>query len=117
VFEQQHRVGVGERSAEHAPGVVDGGRGQHLDAGDVGVPALQAVGVLGGELAAGAGGHADHQRHVELATGHVAQGGRVVEDLVQGQQAEVDRHDLHDRAQTAKGGTDARPHDGRLRQW
>ena len=72
--------------------------------------------MLRGELPAGAGGHPDHQRHVELAAGHVQQGGGVVEDLVEGQQAEVDGHDLDDRPHPAQGGADAGADERRLRQ-
>ena len=72
--------------------------------------------MLGGELASGAGGHPDHHRHVDLAAGHVEQCGGVVEDLVQGQQAEVDRHDLHDRPHPTDGGPDPGADEGRLRQ-
>ena len=53
VLEDQYRVGVLQRCPQHAAGVGQGGGREHLDAGDVGVPALQAVGVLGGDLAAG----------------------------------------------------------------
>jgi hypothetical protein len=44
------------------------------------------------------------------------QGGRVVDDLIQGQQAEVDGHDLHDGAHAAEGGTDAGTEEGVLGQ-
>ena len=72
------------------------------------IPSLQRMGVLGGQLLACAGGHADHQRHVELTARHVQQGGGGVEDLVQGQEAEVDRHHLDNRTHAAQGRTDSR---------
>ena len=84
--------------------------------GDVGVPALEAVGVLGAELAPGPGGHPDHDRHVELAARHVEQGRRVVHDLVEGKQAEVHRHDLDDGSHPAEGGADAGTDEAGLRQ-
>ena len=52
--------------------------------------------------------HADHHRHVELAARHVEEGGGVVHDLVQRQQAEVDGHDLDDRPHPAQRRADAR---------
>ena len=116
VLEDEHRVGVGEGGPEHAAGVVEGGRREDAQPGDVGVPALQAVRVLRGELAAGAGGHPDHERYVELAAGHVQQRRRVVEDLVEGEQAEVDRHDLDDGPHAAQRGADAGADERRLRQ-
>lgn len=76
----------------------------------MGVPAFQAVGVLGAQLPARPGGHPDHQGDVELPAGHVQEGSRVVHDLVQGQQAEVDRHDFHDGPHAAERRADARPH-------
>src|SRR6266700_3582552 len=116
VLEEQDRVGVLQGSPQHATGVLEGRRREHLDAGNVGVPAFQAVGVLGGELAAGPGGHADDQRDAELPTRHVQDRGGIVDDLVQRQQAEVDGHDLHDGPHTAQGGADSGTDEGRLRQ-
>ena len=72
--------------------------------------------MLGRELAAGAGGHADHERHVELTARHVQQRGRGVHDLVERQQAEVDRHDLDDRSHPAERRADAGADEARLRQ-
>lgn len=62
--------------------------------------------MLGTKLASGPGSHPDHQRHVELAAGHVQQGCGVVHDLVEGQEAEVDGHDLHDGSHPAERGAD-----------
>ena len=63
-----------------------------------------------------AGRHPDHQGHVELSAGHVQQRGRVVHDLVERQQAEVDGHDLDDRPHAAERGPDAGADERRLRQ-
>ena len=98
MLEDQHRVGLLQRRPEHATRVLDGRRRQHPDARDVGIPAFETVGVLRGELPPAAGRHADHQRHAELIAGHVPDRRRIVEDLVERQQAEIDRHDLDDRA-------------------
>ena len=87
---------------------------EHLDARDVGVPAFQAVRMLGGELAAGAGRHADDQRHGKLAARHVRDGRRIVEDLVEGEQAEIAGHDLDDRAQSGHRRADAGADEGAL---
>ena len=72
--------------------------------------------MLGGELAAGAGRHADHQRHAELVARHVAHRGRGVEDLVEREQAEIHRHQLDDRAHAGHRGADARAGEAGLRQ-
>ena len=75
--------------------------------GHVRVPALEAVRVLGAELAAGAAGHADDERDVDLAVRHVVQLRRVVDDLVDREQAEVDRHQLDHRLQAGHRRADA----------
>ena len=66
------------------------------------------------ELSSATGGHADDERNAELAARHVAQRGGIVDDLIQGEQAEVDRHHLHDRPHAADGCADARTDEGRL---
>ncbi|GAA0922537.1 hypothetical protein GCM10009559_06150 [Pseudonocardia zijingensis] len=72
--------------------------------------------MLGGELAAGAGRDPHDERYGELAARHVQQGGGVVEDLVEREQAEVHRHDLDDRPHPAQGGADPGADERRLRQ-
>ncbi len=96
--------------------VLHRGRRQHLDARDVGVPAFQAVRVLGGQLLAAAGRHANDNRHVELAARHVQQRGRVVENLVGGQHAEVAGHDLDDGPHAGQRRADAGAGEDRLGQ-
>jgi len=52
------------------------------------------VAVLGAELERGATGTADHQRHPDLAVRHVAHLRGRVDDLIDRQQREVERHHL-----------------------
>jgi len=111
-----HRVGIGERRRQHPPGVGDRGRCEHLEPRDVGEPDLETVRMLRRELPARTGGHPDHQRHRELAGRHVPQGGGIVDDLVEGQEREVDRHDLHDRPEAGHGRADARAQEGVFRE-
>ena len=73
--------------------------------------------VLGRELVAGASGHADDHGHLDLAPEHVADLGCVVDDLVVGDQREVDRHHLHDWAQAEHGGAYGRADDDLLGDW
>jgi hypothetical protein len=82
--------------------------GDHQQSGDKSVDDLEAVGVLGRELMAGAARHPDDQGHLGLAAEHVADLGRVVHDLVIGDEREVDRHQLHDGAQPQHGRPDCR---------
>jgi hypothetical protein len=115
-LEDDHRVRALERGLQHATRVVDG-RGCHdAESRDVRVPDLETVRVLRSELTARSGRHADHHWHRELAAGHVAQRCRVVHDLVDREQAEVDGHHLDDRPQASHRGADARADERRFRQ-
>ncbi len=98
VLEDEHGIGVFERRPQHSARIFDGGRRKHLDAGDVRIPSLQAVRVLGGKLAPRPSRHADHERHAELVTRHVPDRGGTVQNLVEREEAEIDRHDLDDGA-------------------
>ena len=111
VLDEYDRVLVADRGLQQALGV--GGCRGHGDeqAGDVQEHRLQAVRVGRAELVAGALGHADHQRHGHLAAEHVADVGGVVDDLVEREQREVDRHQLDHRAQTGHRRADAHAHD------
>jgi hypothetical protein len=71
VLEDDHRVRIVQRGAQHPARVLHRCGREHLQPRHVGVPALQAVRVLGGELAPRAARHADHDRDAELAARHV----------------------------------------------
>ena len=116
VLEDEHWVGIVQRWLQHPSEVVRRGRGQDPDAWDVRVPALQAVRMLGRDLPARTGGHADHERHVELPARHVEDRRRVVHDLIEREQAEVHGHDLHDGPQARHGRADAGADEGGLGQ-
>ncbi len=64
----------------------------------MGIPGLQHLRVLRAALRSTAAGRAYDQRHLRLPTEHVAHFGGAVDDLVGGQYAEVDGHDLDDGA-------------------
>ena len=84
--------------------------------GNVRVPALQTVRMLGRDLAARTGRHPDHERHAELIARHVTHGCRRVQNLVQRQQAEIDGHQLDDRSHAGHRSADARAGEPGLRQ-
>ena len=107
MFEDDHRVRVGERGRQHPARILGRRRGDHLESRNVREPTLQAVGVLGGQLPTGSRGRAHHEGDGELATRHVQQRRGGVHQLVERQQAEVDRHDLDDRAQPHHRGANA----------
>jgi hypothetical protein len=106
IFEDQHRVRVLERGPEHAARIFERCRGQHLEARNVRVPALETVRMLGGKLTAGAGRHADYQWNAELIARHMAHRRGGVEDLVERQETEVHRHQFDDRPHTGHRGAD-----------
>ena len=116
VLEDHHRIGICQRRAEHAVCILHRRGRQHLDARDVGVPALEAVRVLGGELPARPGGHPDHERNAELPAGHVAQRRGGIHDLIERQKAEVHRHHFDDRPQPAQRRADPDTDEAQLRQ-
>jgi hypothetical protein len=60
--------------------------------------------------------HADDERDRELAARHIRDRSGVVEDLIERQHAEVDRHDLNDRPHPRHCCANARSHIGALRQ-
>ena len=72
--------------------------------------------MLGRELASGARRHPNHHRDRELAARHVPDRRGVVHDLVDAEQAEIDRHDLDDRLRAAERGADGRADEGRFRE-
>ena len=66
---------------------------------------------------AGSGDGANDEGNGELTAGHIADLGGVVDDLVHGQEAEVDSHQLHHRAEADHSCAHAGAHDNRLGQW
>ena len=65
----------------------------------------------GPQLVARALGHAHHERHAGLPAEHVVDVGGVVDDLIERQQREVDRHQLDHGAQADHRGADAHADD------
>ena len=84
---------------------------RHEQPGHVQEQRLQAVRVGRAELVAGALGHAHDQRHARLAAEHVVDVRGVVDDLVEREQREVDRHQLDDGAQARHRRADAHADD------
>jgi len=97
VLENHHRVGIGDGGQQQSLGVVRGRRLHHLQAGHMRQPRLQALAVLRGRPGAGAGREAHHQRHRYRAAQHVAQLGRLVDDLFHGECREVRELELEHR--------------------
>ena len=115
VLQEDDRVVVADGALQEPLGVGRGGRVGHVHAGAVHEVGFQRLGVLGRQLAAAAARHADHHGKVDLAAEHVADLGHVVDDLVHGQQGEVDRHQFGHRPQAPHGRADGDADDGVLR--
>ena len=111
VLDEDDRVVVADRGLQQALGVGGGRRHRDEQAGHVEVQRLPGVRVRRAELMAGALRHAHDERHLDLAAEHVADRCGVVDDLVHRQQREVDRHELHDRAQAGHRRADAHADD------
>src|SRR3546814_11825491 len=81
----------------------------HLEPGDMAVPACEALGMLSGDPRRGAVGPPKDDRAAHLAAGHVAGLGGGVDELVNRLPGEIEGHELAERPQSAGGGTDATP--------
>ena len=114
MLEDEDGIGLLQRRQQHPARILDGCRRERLDPGDVGVPGLEAVLVLGGHLAATARRHTHDERDAHLPARHVTQRRRVVHHLVEREQAEVDRHHLDDGSHAAERGADPRADEARL---
>ncbi len=103
---EDHRAVVADGGDEQALGVVGVGGHDHLQAGHVAEPGLEAARVLGRAAAVDArvGGHDDGQRG--LAAEHVLHLRHLVDDLVHGHAHEVHDHDLDDGSQAHRRGPD-----------
>jgi hypothetical protein len=107
VLDEDHRVIVADRALQQALRV-SGCRGRGDEqAGDVQEQRLEAVRVRRAELVASALRHAHDERYASLAGEHVVDVRGVVDDLVEREQREVDRHQLDDRTQAGHRRTDA----------
>ena len=114
VLDEDHRVVVADGARQQALGVVRRRRHGHLEAGDVVEQGLQALRVLGGDAVPHTALGAQDQGHRALASGHEPELGRLVHDLVHGEEGEVDEEDLHHGAHPRDGGADAGADDARL---
>ena len=81
-LDENDRVVVADRALEQPLGVGRRGRRDDLEPGDVGVKALERLGMLRAELQSGAAGPAENGRDAHLASRHVAHLGGRVDQLV-----------------------------------
>ena len=70
-------------------------------------PGVQTLAMLRTCAARGSQGGSYHQWHLELATGHIVNLGRLVHDLVHCQRDEITKHDVDNGAHTGHRSADA----------
>src|SRR5690606_32682607 len=102
-----HWIGIADRGFEQALGIGRGPRAYDLEAGDMGIPAREALRMLRGDAGRGTVATAEHDRASHLSAGHVERLGGRVDDLVHRLHGEVERHELDDRSQAHERRTDA----------
>ena len=107
-------VVVPDRGGEETLGVGGGGGRHQLHPGSVHVVGLARLGVLGRELQRRPRGAAEDDGHRNLPVGHVQHLGRAVDDLVEGEEREVEGHELADRAQPGHRRAHAKPREAQL---
>jgi diguanylate cyclase (GGDEF)-like protein len=116
VFEDEHRIGVLKSCPQHPASIFHGRRREDLKPRDMRIQTFQTMRVLGRKLTSCARGHPYHHGNVELSAGHVQIGCSCVQDLVQGEKAEVHRHDFDDWPHAAQRSADTGAHKPRFRQ-
>jgi hypothetical protein len=112
VFEEDHGIVVADGLDQQSLGLVGGGRDDDLQAGNMGEYGVQTLAVLAGGAEAGAVHGAYHQRRGRLAAEHVAELGRLIEDLVEADAHEVHEHQFGHGAQTGRRRAGRRPDEG-----
>src|SRR5215472_13451070 len=110
VLQKHHRIVPANRGFEQALGVGRGCRNRHAQARAMQKVRLQALAVLGAQLMAPALRGTNHQRHLGLAAEHVVDFGRVVDDLIHREQAEIYGHQLDYRLESAHRGANPCAH-------
>ena len=114
VLDDQHGAIVADGRPQKSLGVV-GGAGHHdLEAGSVGEPGLEALGVLRAFDRPRTRLGANRHRHAELSPRHEANLGHLVDDRIHGHEDKVDVHDLDHRAQSRHGGSHGQSAEGLL---
>ena len=67
ILEHDDGIRVHQCRPQHATRILERCRRHHPDTGNMRIPSFETVRMLCRELPAGTGGHADHQRNVELS--------------------------------------------------
>src|SRR5690242_8566141 len=114
-FDKNDRVVITNRGLQQALGICGRGRGHYLEARDVAEPGFQRLGMLGGKLMAGAARPAYHHWRANLPSRHIKHLGGTVDNLVKGQQREIESHHFNDGPQSRHGGAHTEACEAKLR--
>ena len=114
LLEEEDRIVVANGSGEQSFDIGRGRRRHDFDSGNRHSPVLDRLGMLRAEPRAAAIGRAHHQRHVHLATGHIAGFRHLIDDDVPAHGEEIGKHDLGDRPQTGHRRAHSRTENGLL---
>ena len=114
-LEKDHRVVVANRRGHQPLGVGGIRRHHHLEPRHVREHRLERLRVLRRDLHGRAARAAEHDRHRELPGRHLVDLRRVVDDLIDRDEREVEGHELDDRTQPDHGRADADAGEAHLR--
>src|SRR5439155_13094779 len=117
VLEEDDRIRVAHRRAQHAGDVAGCGRDHDFQTRNMGVEGLHRLRVIERAVHTGAPGHADDERYAERVVRPVAHARGLVDDLLEGWRAEVGELDLGHWTEAADGRADGDPDDRCLGQW
>ena len=117
MLEHDHRIGVFDRGEQHALHVLRRRRLDHLEAGDMSVPGLDALAVLRGAAKARPGRHAKDDRNIDGAAQHIAQLGGLIDDLLHRQHRKVGELKFVDRQHAGQRRADRHARPAELRDW
>src|SRR2546421_267925 len=104
MLHEDDRIVTADRRLEQALRVARSGRRHHTQTGDVGKERVIAAGGVRRCRRADADAAARHDWHLEPAVAHVLDPGRLVDDLAQGIQGEVEEHVVDDWTRAAHRG-------------
>jgi hypothetical protein len=101
---ENHRVVVTNRRFQQPLCIMRSGGRDHFQSRHVTKPGFQTLRMLSGKLVCCAAGSANYHGNRNLSSGHISNFGGIIDDLIQGQDAEIKGHQLDDRPQSSHGG-------------
>ncbi len=114
VFDEQHRIFIGDGGLQQLTGVAEGVGGDDAQFRHTQEHLFERLAVGRPVAAPPAHRRANDERHAHLIIVHPAKFGRVVDDLVGNQGDEIAKHDLDHRTQTAQRHAGGHANDSRL---